>query len=427
MLPQSIPPLLSLKVRRTADEIIAMNTSEGSSISISPGPTLRPPAESIAAQARELQNMQDLVEQQCFAVAAALNTISDERHAQSRVIAEFSARAQQIEARLGDLSDALFNRVREMHRRIDAISLVLTPKPTFRALSASNEFSRITGISVRDDWLAVTTAGGYLVVMDRVTLAVIRASRPIPSESLFCPTFIGRSASAALFAVASSRRLLLASGFRNEPALCIDEGCVECFAAADEMAMRVGCDIATGEGQTVVFYQIDAELGKLKSIGATKPLRGCVNQIAIDGENLAVYALTAKRMFYSISATTFQTVGQLQFTTQVMQLALTGLFIVVSCAPNDIVLLTREREKFRELARVSINAGLRRFCCSAKALFVITKGQALEKRELSHPDHPDRICEPEAADYDPREYIGSVFARENEIYLSHGSRVSSWS
>jgi hypothetical protein len=172
------------------------------------------------------------------------------------------------------------------------------------------------------------------------------------------------------------------------------------------------------------FYALE---GGMRVVGQTKNLRGAVTQIAIDSIQLAVFVLTSKRTFYSISATTFQVIASMQFMSPLMQLSMTGLFLVISCAPNDILMVERSREKYREVGRFTIEGGLRRFRCSEKSIIIITKGQRVERRDLCHPLEIDTICESEAADYDPLEYIGAVTARGQEIHLSHGNRISFWS
>jgi hypothetical protein len=165
----------------------------------------------------------------------------------------------------------------------------------------------------------------------------------------------------------------------------------------------------------------------MRAVGQTKNLRGTVTQIVIDTVQLAVFALTSRRTFYSISATTFQVIVSMQFTSPLMQLSMTGLFLVISCAPNDILMVERSREKYKEVGRFAIERGLRRFWCSQKSIIVVTKDQKVERRDLCRPMDIDIICEPEAADYDPVEYIGAVTATRQEIYLSHGSSISLWS
>jgi hypothetical protein len=426
MLPQSTPALLSLKVRRTADEIIKMDTDATTALTPASLPVSKPPADPLLAYSQEVHYIHDLIERQSFSVVAALNSIGDERQAQAEMLAMFRTQAQTLNSSLAGISSRVFDQIKQMNHRLDSIFLTLAPKPIFRDLTPARDFGRITGLAVREGLLAITTASGHLTVIEKSSMEVLCSFQPIPSDSLFAPAFVGRLNSLSLFSISSSRRLLLSSPFKTAPEPAIDDGFVECFAVTDDMSSRVGFDIAAGQGQVIAFYGTDPDSGRFKQIGITKPLRGTVTQVVVDGEQLSVYALTARRTFYSVSATTFQVVGSMQFATPMMQLVLTGIFIVVSCAPNDIVLLTRDRQKFREIFRISVTDGLRRFCCSAKALFVITKSQFIERRFLSHLDVVDRICGPEAADYDPSEYVGVVLAAAEQIYLSHGNRVSFW-
>jgi hypothetical protein len=421
MLPQSTPALLSLKVRRTAEEIIAMNTNEAGTVA---SQALSQPkaADETLSHADEIRNVHLLVEQQCFAFVASLNTIHDARKMQNEAQQRFQAHAKSIEERLHRLSDELLKKVKEMNHQIDLISHTLAPKPIFRRMSAPNEFGRVTGICVLGDVVGVTTASGFVVILSHDSFAVVAAFQPFPAASLFHPTFIVRPNGTSLLTIASNRKLLLSSPYRQAPDELLDA--VECFEATEEQGTRTGFDIVTGHPQMATFYALE---GGMRAVGQTKNLRGTVTQIVIDSVQLAVFVLTSRRTFYSISATTFQIILSMQFSSPLMQLSMTGLLLVISCAPNNILMIERIREKYKEVGRFTIERGLRRFWCSQKSIIIITKDQKVERRNLCQPMEIDIICEPETADYDPLEYIGSVTTVRQEIYLSHGNRISFWS
>jgi hypothetical protein len=423
MLPNAVPPLLSLKVRRTADEIIAMDAGEDSALAKLAGPSKTKEVFNID-HALEITDVHSLLERQCFSFIVFINAIHDAQKVQNGIVRRFEERSDRLENHITQLSEALFNRMREMNDRIDSISRTLVPKPIFRKISPVSDFGRITGIAQTGPHIALTTATGHQVILNKSTLAIEEIAEPVPGESLFCPIFGFRQTKLYLFTVTSGRKLLFACPLKTQASQILE---VDCFTISDE-SLHDAFDVAAGQGASVSFYQIETDTPMtLKQVGAAKGLRGSVSQIVTDNENTAVYILTSRKTFYSISATTYQVLASMQFQMSVMQLSLTRLFIVISIAPNDVVLLERNREKLKEISRFPVADGLRRIHSTDKSLFVITKNQVIERRDLCQPLVHCRICEPQAADYNPLEYIGAIGTSGGEVYVAHGNRISLWS
>ena len=79
------------------------------------------------------------------------------------------------------------------------------------------------------------------------------------------------------------------------------------------------------------------------------------------------------------------------------------------------------------MKKLTINGGLRYFYCGDNQLFIITKkNQQIERRRLCNPYEKEIICEPDVADYDENEFIGTIFSDNSKIYLSHNDRISVW-
>ena len=428
-LTQATPALLSLKVHRTADEIISMNTKEAISI------TSQPSASALKAQhvdvevdnnADELATLRDIFEQQCFSLVAFRNTIHDTRKRQNEMLQNFRTFSGQLEKRLNCLQHGLSKKVQEMNFRVDMISKTLAPKPIFRRIQPENAFGRITGIDIVDDHIALTTLSGYLVVLNRLSFTTETSNQPFAKESLYYPSFVKRDKSLYLCAVSSGRKLLLASPYNAKPVECLEDK-VDCFAIARNSRRKETFDIVTGKSQGVSFYSGDlSKPNALKVIGETKNLKGTITQIVIDSELQAVYVLTSRKMFYSISSSTYQVLSAKQFGVPVMQLALTMLFIVITVAPNDVLFVERNREEFNEISKFEVTDGLRRLYATDKSIFVVTKNQEIERRTLAKPEVADKICEARAGDYDPKEFISTVLECGGEIFVAHGNRLSVW-
>jgi hypothetical protein len=184
--------------------------------------------------------------------------------------------------------------------------------------------------------------------------------------------------------------------------------------------------LVIGQGQSLDFYQIELDPPRLREAGVKNGLRGSVTQIESDPSDTTVYVMTSRKMLYSVSGTTFQINFATQFPFPLMQLALTQMFIIVSCAPNDIIFAERNREKWRQIMKFEVSAGLRRFSVSSKAIIIVTKEENVERRDLGKIGSSERICLPESADYDPGAYKGVVYSVGHEIYLAHGNRISYW-
>lgn len=428
-LSQAAPALVSLKVHRTADEIISMDLGDSAcgaiqSLSLS---TKNQPEVSGEDPSDELQAVREVLEQQCFSLVAFRNLMLDSKKIRQESLRRFHAQAKVIEGRLGTLSSELFKRIHDVNHRIGIISRTLAPRPTFRGLQPPNEFGRITGIDVADDLIALTTTSGHLLILERDTFQVHHKVLHNENEALFCPIFTHRRGFLSLFFITSGRQLMFSAPYKSEPFLCLDKK-VECYAITDNTILRDGFDVVSGQIQGITFYGFDLDNPRLlRALGETKNIRGTVTQLVVDNQRISVYALTSKCIFYAISGTSYNVVSSMQFQTPLMQLTLTTLFIVFSRAPNDIIVAERGRDKFHQITEITIPQGLRRLCCSEKEILIIRKDQGVERRTLCDPLNACRICEPEAADYDPQEYIGTIYASHNTVYISHGNRLSLWS
>ena len=426
------PALLSLKVRRTANEIIDMDATGQTGLTTQPiaQPSIvsKVAIEPADDNADEIRTVEDLLEQQCFALVACHNTIHDAREAQAEILRRFHTRANTIEAKLANLSQKLFSKIRGMNNRIDMISRTLAPKPIFRQLQPPNEYERVTGIAIGESMIALTMASGHLVVLNQETLGTEYVSQPLPSEALFNPAFVARkNMQLSLLCLSSGGKLMFSCPLKSDPSVCADQK-IECFAVAERAVLNDGFDVVAGMAGRVGFYGLDSVRPKeLKLLGETTNIKGTASQVVVDDQEEVVYVLTSKRVLYAISGTSFEVISSVQFRTPLMQLGLTALFIVVSCAPNTVVLLERKGENHQEQMRFEITSGLRRLCCSEKEILVITKKQEVERRMLCNPLVADTICARQAADYDPLEYMGAIHMCANKIYLSHGNRISVWS
>lgn len=425
-LSQATPPLLSLSVRRTVDTLLTMETGDATS-NVSQPLNTKSKDEPSMDHSLEFQKVQEILEQQCFAFVAFRNQIRDARDVQNKIMQRFHERASAIENRLTQVSTSLLQKAQELNQRVDIISKTLAPKPIFRHLLPPNDYGRITGIKIQDQVLAITTSSGQFIGMKKDTYEVEVIQQPFPNESLFSPNFLVHQSTIIALTVTSGRKLLIHLPYTAYPAECFD-GKVECFSVSSEAALSEGYEVVIGQASQILFCNfLSDNPKKLNVTGSTKKIRGTVTHIVTDNDNEAVYALTSRRMFYSVSGSTFQIITQTQFQTPLMQLALTRVFIVISCAPNDIILGERNRDKFNQIFKITIDAGLRRFCCGTKYILIIRKDQRIERRMLCQIGEPESICEPDAADYDPEDYIGSVYCEGPVIYLSHGSRISIWS
>lgn len=426
-LSQAQPPILSLNVRRTVDAIIQMETDENQSVSVQSLAQPKKEKEDLPQQdhSEETKAVHDILEQQCFSFVAFHNHIKDARKIQTKQMQEFHSRASAIENRLHFLSKSLFNKVHELNYRIDLIQKILSPKPIFKILMPQNEFGRITGMSIFNEYLAITTASGNLVIMNKDNFQILQNLEPFQGESLFSPLFVRKSNDTiGLFTISSSRKLLFCYPILSSSGHTFGQK-VECYALPDNYGKHQNFEIVTGHHQ-LINYSIITSDNLQENVGATSGLRGTVIGLLVDDENESVYAITSKRYYYSISTTNFQVIMNKSFQMPLMQIAKTCIFIIVSCAPNDILLLERNRDKFNQLYKIEITTGLRRFFTSEKALYIINQNQQVERRKLCSPMVSQRICESENADYDPKEYIGALLCDDSNIYLTHGNRISLW-
>ncbi|KAK8852801.1 hypothetical protein M9Y10_017791 [Tritrichomonas musculus] len=428
-LSQPQPPLLSLNVRRTVDDIIQMDATDGQAVITQPLVQNKVKEEpSFQDHSIEVKAMHDILEQQCFSFVAFHNHIKDAREIQLKQMKQFQTRANFIQDRIRNLSTSLLAKVHELNHRIDLIQKTLSPKPIFRMLMPPNDFGRITGIDIIDDYIAITMATGDLAILKKDNFDIVTSFHLVENESLFMPLFIQRpNNNVGLFSISSSRRLFYSLPALTEPSQVFSND-IESYALADGSKNKQSFDLITGHFQFINFCLINSENPREISVNGTlKGIRGSVTHIVVDDDRESVYLITSKRYYYAISSSNRQIVMSMSFPTPLMQLSMTQMFIIISCAPNDIILAERNREKFNQLFKIEISDGLRRFLACDNCILIITKSQNIEKRELASPLEKLYICEKEAADYDPKEYIGVIYCIGTDIYLAHGNRLSYWS
>ena len=173
-LSQPQPPLLSLNVRRTVNDIIQMDDAGGQSVITQPLVQNKVKDEPIVQDhSIEIKAMQDILEQQCFSFVAFHNHIRDAREIQLKQMKQFQERANLIQKRIKNLSTSLLTKVHDLNHRIDLIQSTLSPKPIFRMLMPQNDFGRITGIDIIDEYIATTMATGDLVVFKKENFDII--------------------------------------------------------------------------------------------------------------------------------------------------------------------------------------------------------------------------------------------------------------
>jgi len=115
-LSQATPALASLRVHRTADEIISMDTRDRLSI-VSQPRILKLADEQPEDPTEELQAVREVVEQQSFSLVAFRNNMLDARAQHDGVLREFHAQATAIGERLRVFTGGLLKKVRQMNHR----------------------------------------------------------------------------------------------------------------------------------------------------------------------------------------------------------------------------------------------------------------------------------------------------------------------
>ena len=430
---QATPPLLSLKVRRTVDTILALDTPAQKDEPIISVPSAAKPnttatKQNVVDHSGEIARIMDILEKQSFAFVAYKNKIHDAKIKQDKLMSDFHQKATIMENKLSRLQTNLLKKVSDLNKRVDTISKNLALKPTFISMLPQNTYGRITGISSLDNIMLVTTADGYLLQIDKKQLSIEKVHRYSQQEALFQPTIYTHGSLIVAFCLSSHRTLIhgLPDGIYT-PEKVINTP-VESYAINYDPNTRDVFEVALGEANQIEYASYNQNaVPKLNIVGSTKKIRGNVTALLADQFQNAIFAITSRRMYYSISATNFNVIFQESFDKPVMQLAATQCFILLSVAPNDIVILEKNREKFHKLYTITIEAGLRRFFAASNELLVIMKDQRVQRRRLCDISVGETICEQEAADYNGEEYIGCIYEVDREVYLSHGNRISYWS
>lgn len=426
---QATPPLLSLKVRRTVDTILELDTTEQKNHQMTTTPLQKARQQQTANvdHSGEIARITDILEKQSFAFVAYMNKVKDAKKRQDELMNEFHDKADLIRTKLSKIQTSLLRKILDLNKRVEVISRNLALKPTFISMLPPNEFGRITGMISHDNILICTSASGYLIRINIETFTADHFLRYSDSEALFQPFIYTHGPTIVSLCLSSSRSLLIGlPGEVDALEKCIETP-IESYAINMDANTRDVYEIALGENNQIEYAIINTDISpKLTIVNATKKLRGIVTAIATDQEQNAVFALTSRRMFYSISGTNFNVIYSETFEKPVMQLATTQCFVIISIAPNDIMIIEKNREKFNKLYNITIENGLRRFFAASNELLVIMKDQRVQRRRLCDISSAETICEQEAADYNEEEYIGVIYEVDRRLYLSHGNRISFW-
>jgi hypothetical protein len=103
------------------------------------------------------------------------------------------------------------------------------------------------------------------------------------------------------------------------------------------------------------------------------------------------------------------------------------MFIIVAVAPDSLVFLQRNKEKFVQVSIVTVGRGLRYIIADRRFLFVVTRENTVERRAYASPAISETICEADVAEYDEQEPLGRIFRDAERLFLTHGGNVSVWS
>ncbi|EAX87710.1 hypothetical protein TVAG_009150 [Trichomonas vaginalis G3] len=426
---QARPPLLSLKVRRTVDTILSMNPEEQKERESSNTPVSKvkdKKQQTSLDHSSEIEKISGILEQQSFYFVAFRNQIQDAQRDQAKIMQKFHETAQDIDKRMNKMKEMLMKKVVDLNKRVSSISRNLALKPTFRKMLPQNNYGRITGISVCGETLLCTSADGWLLRIDRHELNIKHTTRYSTTEALFQPTLFSHGNIWVELALTSTRNLLIR--MQTSPDL---ERCspllIESYAVNTDPHTRDAFEVILGENSQIEFCSIAPDASpKLQVVSTTKKIRGTVTSIVVDQNIDAIFAITSRRTLYCISATNYQIVLSELFDKPIMQLFTTQCFIILSIAPNDIILLEKNREKANKLFQINISAGLRRFFAAENDILIIKKDQQIERRRLCNVEISEPICEADAADFNEEEYIGLIIEYERQIYLTHGNRISYW-
>ena len=459
------PALLPLTIYRNVDKLFKMEADQ-EEIQIQPIQQIQSKEETETHDhtPQELSVIKDIVEQQCYTYIVYYNKIHDRMKVQHNTINNFKRRANQLQVSLDKLQSLLLRKASALNRRIDLIEKTLCSKPIYKSITPENEDGRITGIAYSQTEVVTTTIYGKLNFFTRDTL-VPKNHKSYRGKALFSPKFWND----IIFCLSADSELLFS--YSDLPLSIALDGATNSFSFSSLIATDLvgfqfhlmtghqGCvklhtiervkpkslDISNDNEIDLILKDSNEENGlnqtqgppvkepsinqvkySLTTVSTIKGIRGNVLQLLHDPILDSIFLLTSKRIVYSISSTTSQIINSIQFDTIPMQIALTRCFIVVSLAPNSIILMHRNREKFTEVKRIEITSGLRRFCCGVKELYILTKKQTIERRMLSNVTLFDNICEPIDSDYDEEAYIGVIEVNNYDIFISHDHRMTQW-
>lgn len=422
---QSQPPLLSLKIHRTVEAILNVDTLENDN---NHERKKRDLSERLD-HSEEISQINGILEQQCFQFTAFRNQIKDTRIEQKKLMDVFHEKVKQIEESLKKAEATLLKKVSDLNKRYDIIARNLTLKPTFRSITSRSDFGRITAITGCGNILLSTTNNGWIFYLDRQSFDIRGRFRFSENEAVFRPSIYMRENRFVTFYLTSAKKLLHGTidGQKIMCEVCC-EGPVESYCINTDHNANEKYDIILGKVDQIEFctYRADS-VDPLTVVASTNRLRGTVSAIVLDNHINAVFVLTSKRMFYSISSDNHNIIYSESFKYPLMQIFVTQCFIIISTAPNDIIVAEKSKEKLNRLYNLTIDAGLRRMYVSQTSIFIIQKDQRIQRRKLHDMTKEEIICEPYAANYDEEEYIGAIESMGEDLYLSHGDMISHWS
>ena len=429
MLSQSKPPLLSLKIHRTVDSII--NTDQDDKLSkktISTQQQIKLKTEQIIDHSEEIKTISNLLENQCFQFVAFKNQISDARKSQQSVMDFFHSRASELDLKLKTLQNNLMKKVIDLNKRVNIISKNISLQPIFRQISLQNEFGRITGISICENLLFCTTSNSYMYLCDRENLKILSFFHYNKSNSLFHPIIYKKGPLFYGFTLTSNQELLLGLPYSYKNPLSCFDLTVDCYAINFEFNSKDNFDLIIGRLSEIHFcsFQNDnPDLLLTKHI--SKNFRGQICNLLIDNLLESVFIVTTKRILYNISYTNYNELFHYQFDKPILQLFHSECFLILSIAPDDILILERSKDKINIYYHLIFNNGLRRFFTSKSELLIIMKNQKIQRRKFYDIEKIEIICEPYAADYNEDDYISNIISDDEEIFITHNNQISKWS
>jgi hypothetical protein len=102
------------------------------------------------------------------------------------------------------------------------------------------------------------------------------------------------------------------------------------------------------------------------------------------------------------------------------------MFVIVVVAPDSLVFLQRNREKFVQVCVVNVDEGFRCFTAGRRYLYVVTKHDTAERRAYANLAIAEAICGRDVAEYDEDVALGIILVADEVLFLAHGNAISVW-